>query len=84
MRVGRREEGGGGRWRERGRGKEGGVSDTPSTNALGVPLPAGSPGPLAPTAGPDPGSWPAPSIFGLPPLALGGASGHALSSSGCL
>ena len=56
------------------------MSDTPSTDAPRVPLPAGRPGPLAPTAGPDPVSWPAPSIMGLPPLALGGMGGGALRS----
>lgn len=61
-------------------GRKGGVSDTPSTDAPRVPLPAGRPGPLAPTAGPDPVSWPAPSIMGLPPLALGGMGGDALTT----
>lgn len=57
------------------------MSDTPSTDAPRVPLPAGRPGPLAPTAGPDPVSWPAPSIMGLPPLALGGMGGGALTQN---
>jgi len=43
-----------------------------------VPLAVSGPGPLAPTAGPDPGSWPAPSKNGMFPLPLASASGDAL------
>jgi len=71
--------GGGGAERELGgRGVEGGVSDTPSKKSPNVPLPAASPGPLATTAGPDPGSWPAHSKFGLMALPLARTSGHTL------
>jgi len=61
------------------RGEEGGGVRYPLHNPPSVTLPAGCTGPLAPTAGPDPASWPTPSILALPPLPLGGAGGHALS-----
>jgi hypothetical protein len=43
-----------------------------------VPLALTCPGTLAPWAGPDPGRSPAPCTAALPPVALGGAGGHAL------
>ena len=61
-----------GRWLE-----GAGVRPCP-TRATPVALEGDEPGPLASWAGPDLARWPAPGRAALPPLALGGAGGHAL------
>jgi hypothetical protein len=91
------EEGGGRQARkvEGGRGEEGarkllrgsaqlGSSEEGGQSALHrarVPLAGGGPGPLAARGSSDTASWPAPAISTLPPLALGGMGGDALSNS---
>jgi hypothetical protein len=47
-------------------------------NVTSVPFKPMTPGPLAAWAGPDPARAPGAGIAALPPLALGGAGGHAL------
>jgi hypothetical protein len=55
------------------------LSGPASTTLPRVLVAVGSPGPLADSAGPDTARWPASGMQALPPLALGGMGGSALT-----